>query len=546
MNRYLVLCIITILMLGMVVAAGNGQGKDKDKKNKTNNSDNGLDDVGKGNGKGKDKGQGPGDGNVESAIENAEQQISALEKNIECGLIASPITVSRDVSEYTSMTEFTPEQLLRLLNAILQSAREGQLSDGTNLTNNERKDAANLAKDIAEDLNVNEGRSQGYWKNHDECPPEAPECTDVGEIDFLNIGDERSEAGHSLRGWSEANLPGGFGGRDDGTFRQVIDPLCGEDKREASFRVDANGYYATKLGLRALDGMSNSDSFEVYVNGDLVGVYTDTQDSAEVWNTVEFDLDYLTGELLVVISATDSIWSGCDTYGQVAFSWASIEGVECREAPEDNETDDDNSKGKKEKKNKGQLIAAAQQARRDQFALLKDDLKELGYKGGMGDFTTAFNEQVKEMKDVIQEKVETNTSENLTAAIVKETVERDLAAIRERIVASIDVEDEEVAEEMGDLVGEEEDVSTDEIEDEIGVMDEDFKDSLYYIATNGTEEQKRELKMQTIQYFKTVKANERSRLTERVDTGDLDTDGLREMLEEGSSLGNIISYLESS
>ena len=157
------------------------------------------------------------------------------------------------------------------------------------------------------------------------------EAVDVAPIDRVNIGDELSEQLHDIDGWSSPNLPGGYGGgSDDGTYRQVIEETsCNDDGREAKFVLYAGSRNVNLLRIRALDGLSNLDSFEVYVNGNLVGAYTDVQDSAEVWHSFEIPLNNLSGRLEVVLKATDEIWSGCSQYGQVAISWAEIDGYYC-------------------------------------------------------------------------------------------------------------------------------------------------------------------------------------------------------------------------
>ena len=165
-----------------------------------------------------------------------------------------------------------------------------------------------------------------------------PLCEDGKEavfaapVDRVNIGDQSSEALHNIDGWSSSNVEGGYGGKDDGTYRQVVEETsCNDDGREAEFVLYAGEYKAQLLRIRALDGLSNLDSFEVYVNDNLAGTYFDIQDSAEIWHDFEVPLDNLSGLLEVRLKAIDDIWDSCQTYGQVAVSWAEIEGFVCSE-----------------------------------------------------------------------------------------------------------------------------------------------------------------------------------------------------------------------
>lgn len=162
----------------------------------------------------------------------------------------------------------------------------------------------------------------------DRCPD--GDVVEVNPVDRLNLGDELSDSLHDISGWSTANLPGNYGGGDDGTYRQVIEEsLCNEAARTAGFKLHAGTRKVNLLTLKVLDGMSNQDSFNVYVNGDLVGSYTDNNDSVETWETVNIPLNNLSGLLEVELEATGDIWPSCSTYGQLAVSWAEISGWFC-------------------------------------------------------------------------------------------------------------------------------------------------------------------------------------------------------------------------
>ena len=160
--------------------------------------------------------------------------------------------------------------------------------------------------------------------------PNGEQTMEVRPIDRVNIGDALSESLHDISGWSTANLPGDYGERDDGTYRQIIEESsCTQESREAKFTLYSGSRNANLLRIRALDGQSNLDSFDVLVNGNLVGSYSDINDSVEAWHDLEIPLNNLSGRLEVILRATDPIWGSCPQFGQVAVSWAEIEGFYC-------------------------------------------------------------------------------------------------------------------------------------------------------------------------------------------------------------------------
>jgi len=107
--------------------------------------------------------------------------------------------------------------------------------------------------------------------------------------------------------------------------------LVGEQiERDASFIIHAGDKYINKLKIRALDGLSNFDGYDVYLNGVPAVHYTDVSDSTEFWNTIEVSVPDLTGDINVRFHATDTIWSGCESWGQIAVNWVKAWGYECR------------------------------------------------------------------------------------------------------------------------------------------------------------------------------------------------------------------------
>ena len=150
--------------------------------------------------------------------------------------------------------------------------------------------------------------------------------------DYVNIGDTTtSEVGHDLTDWSLPIIHSGgssYGYGDDGNFRMVIRPddVCSENDRSAFFTLDAGTYGAKLLKIRHLDGLSNDDSFNVYINSQPVWSYIDVNDSDEKWNTLAIPLDEtMIGTLDIEIRAMDDIWDLCPEFGQLAISWASLD-----------------------------------------------------------------------------------------------------------------------------------------------------------------------------------------------------------------------------
>ena len=151
-------------------------------------------------------------------------------------------------------------------------------------------------------------------------------------VDYVNIGDSASETGHSLNGFGPeepATHGGGWGGADDGNLRVIWTPIAPDDGgRDANFTLDNPYLNAKLLQLRVLDGAANadSDSFNVYVNGNMVYTYLSDPDTTERWVTHSIDVStYSSAPTLVVeMNATGDAWSGWATYGQVGVSWAKL------------------------------------------------------------------------------------------------------------------------------------------------------------------------------------------------------------------------------
>lgn len=151
--------------------------------------------------------------------------------------------------------------------------------------------------------------------------------------DYLDIGNTTSESGHDLSGWSDEWVSGGWGGNygggsSDSSFRLLMghgddlgcDPPAAN---RAEFVMHAGADVATQLTLEHLSGQVN-DSFEVYINGDLVGSYAYDGDPTELWETTTFSFAPVTGEVEVELIATNPDLDWCEQWGQVAFSNATL------------------------------------------------------------------------------------------------------------------------------------------------------------------------------------------------------------------------------
>jgi hypothetical protein len=170
------------------------------------------------------------------------------------------------------------------------------------------------------------------------------------ELDYVNIGDTTSEAGHNVNGWSDILIGNsGYGGFDDsnlggGTLRTVIPriPGCVQDDKEAFFTMSTTGT-AYELRLRHLQGSQN-DAYDFYVKEGgnwvkLTPASISTLDpycsNNECWYTDTYALNGLTGTVeFKVVSTIGTIPAWCETWGLNAFSWAQLNGTPGSQIPE--------------------------------------------------------------------------------------------------------------------------------------------------------------------------------------------------------------------
>ncbi len=154
---------------------------------------------------------------------------------------------------------------------------------------------------------------------------------DAVRIDFVDIGDPASEAGHNMAlagpgAWGpiEPQTSGGnYGGEDD--CRAIWE--AGTQDLSATIDMDFGQGWGTKyLALRWLDGISNqgqtaNDSFDISVSGFAASLVNGTASHPETWYDVcVWNVGPLTGVHTVTLTATGTAWTHQGTYGQVAFS----------------------------------------------------------------------------------------------------------------------------------------------------------------------------------------------------------------------------------
>lgn len=172
------------------------------------------------------------------------------------------------------------------------------------------------------------------------------------ELDYVDIGNPASEAGHDVYNNSASNWSyigsqsctswpspgclrlGGYGGYDGGNadFRGLMGPPtgCGAGSEYATFTMNAGSVNATQLVLRHLDG-AQDDSFDVFIveggQDILIGQYAFSGNTNEYWTTTTFNFAPRSGEIKFKLNATDSVTTWCTQgWGQVMINWAKLVG----------------------------------------------------------------------------------------------------------------------------------------------------------------------------------------------------------------------------
>lgn len=190
------------------------------------------------------------------------------------------------------------------------------------------------------------------------------------KLDFVNIGDPTSEAGHNLTGWGpiEPATNGGNWGQiatETGCGIDFEGATCdkalrvtysGNNPAEADHPLLDGRMASVTLGhkswglvgglkIRVLDGVANDD-FVVFVknnrgNWEQVYSYVSDPSTTEVWkiHTINFAPGvWFKKSVEVAIMATGSDWAQKNTYGQLGVDWIKLTGkkVICANTNQDN------------------------------------------------------------------------------------------------------------------------------------------------------------------------------------------------------------------
>jgi hypothetical protein len=132
-------------------------------------------------------------------------------------------------------------------------------------------------------------------------------------------------------GWGVPAITGGaYGGKPYSEFCLVWEPTCAADTKSASIKLAFAGVAGEAITVNHLDGMSNLDSFDVLVDDALVGHYADSLNSSENWVITSFPVNVGAGIHTVTLKATDSAWSQCDSWGQIAVDYINVD--ECTQS----------------------------------------------------------------------------------------------------------------------------------------------------------------------------------------------------------------------
>ena len=128
-----------------------------------------------------------------------------------------------------------------------------------------------------------------------------------------------------INGWGIPGAQGGYyGGKPYNDFCLVWEPGCAAQDNSAAVSLHFSGG-EEKIVINHLDGQSNLDSFDVLLDGNNVGHYSDSLNPAETWVVSEFPVSGITGTHTVALVATDAAWPQCTPWGQIAVDYINVE-----------------------------------------------------------------------------------------------------------------------------------------------------------------------------------------------------------------------------
>lgn len=155
-------------------------------------------------------------------------------------------------------------------------------------------------------------------------PFAATTWADCTTLDYVDLGDTDSEAGHAMVGWGPiepATSGGNYGGIAD--CRAVYAPEDGDDWATIALDFGDDPTTCKIFSIHHLDGQTQ-DSFEVYIAGALVYTYTGDALTTENWYELKLDV-CLTGVQTVKFVSTAPLWASWDIYGQMCFDILKVE-----------------------------------------------------------------------------------------------------------------------------------------------------------------------------------------------------------------------------
>jgi hypothetical protein len=158
-------------------------------------------------------------------------------------------------------------------------------------------------------------------------------------LDYVDIGDPSSEAGHNLVDWGpvQPDESGGIWGAPifpTGICR-VISHVIPDgnggyvyDQYEWA-SIDLNFGSGGTFSVVHLEGIA-LDSFDVYYvdsmdSLNLIFSYPGLESTSEHWFNTDIPIMPLTGMQTIVFNSTGTHWNGYETYGQVAFASITVE-----------------------------------------------------------------------------------------------------------------------------------------------------------------------------------------------------------------------------
>ena len=126
----------------------------------------------------------------------------------------------------------------------------------------------------------------------------------------------------------------------------------------------------------------------------------------------------------------------------------------------------------------------------------------MGYHGSMSDLATSFNRAVNDLKFEIRYALQ-NEDSKFTPLVVKEMAERQLAEIRDNLIAQLTVTKEEVLDELAESTNDLPVIEALESEFGSGLesLDEEFATELFAISELGTESEQEVMEQLTFPYL---------------------------------------------